>query len=334
MGCLIERLFTKSHNIEMQKLFYVIIEKAIIRLGLILTPRKASMVDWQPKDLFILGLSIMAFGRLAYGDPVDADRARWAYPRAVIVTHDGGKLSTSESDSQSSPQISTALPKALNNSQSSPSTLQPSEKQAKGDSQSKKTLTQALHVAEKDLLECATDLRARKPDEVLKTPIIALRLVMPIAADGVVASVDYEGRPLPPYFVECASRSMAFLNSIHFPPRLDQRTIVAKVILETRFLRDEEAQGRGFQFYSAEEKWEKSLKDHPEWFRCKEDGDCVTSNEHCEIRSVNKIHLDAYVSAIRLRKKRYCPTPPDPAQSPSICRSAMCRVKRQKVRLK
>lgn len=291
------------------------------------------MVDWYPTQLKILGLSMVALGHLAYGDAVDGDRSRWAYPRAVIVTHDGGKLSVPDSDSQT-PQVLSALPKGLDKTQSSQSSVQPSEKGTKEDSQSKKTLTQALHVAEKDLLDCATDLRARKPDEVLKTPIIALRLVMPIAADGVVAAVDYEGRPLPPYFIECASRSMAFLNSIHFPPRLDQRTIIAKVILETRFLRDEEAQGRGFQFYSAEEKWERSLKDHPEWFRCRETGDCVTSNEHCEIRSVNKNHLDEYVAAIRQRKKRYCPTPPDPAQSPSICRSGICRATRQKIRQK
>lgn len=288
------------------------------------------MAAWYPTFQVLLGLTLAVAWPCAYGDSKDLERARWAYPRAVIVTHDGGKLWIPESDPLPTSPAITSEPKSDPKKGLPKGPVPPSTKTPSTDSYSMKTLTQALHVAEKDLLDCATDLRSRKPDQVLASPTLTLRLIMPIAADGLVASVDYEGRPIPPYFIECASRSMTFLKGVHFPPRLDQRTLMAKVILETRFLRDEEAQGRGYQFYSAEEKWEKNLKSHPEWFRCKETKDCITSNEHCEIRSVNKNHLTAYETAIRERRKRYCPKPPDPAQYPSVCRAQRCRATKQR----
>lgn len=316
--------------IEMQKIFCDMIEKSISIFCPALISRKVPMTAWHHRGQVILYLTLAALNPYAHGQSAPNDRGLWAYPRAVIVTHDGGKLWIPGADTVSSPPAAKASSKPMDKTAPPHNHTPRSEKPPQVDPSSGKTLTQALHVAEKDLLECVTDLRARKPDLVLATPTIALQLVLPVASDGVVASVDYEGRPLPPYFIECASRSMAFLHNIRFPPRLDQRTLMARVILETRFLRDDEAQGRGFQFFAAEEKWEESVKNHPEWFRCKHAKDCAVSNEHCEIRAVHKDYLDAYLAAIRERKRRYCPNPPDPSRYASACRAHTCRAIKQR----
>ena len=249
-----------------------------------------------------------------------AGRERWAYPSAVIVTQDGGKVSEPAADSTETKTSGTS---------GDPSKKRDEERQfhtVPRESPTEKALREAAVVAEKDLLSCAESLRSRIPETVLAQPTISLRLIMPIAADGTVAFVDYEGRAIPPYFIECTSKNMVFFKSMVFPPRLDQRTITAKLRLEARFLTDEEEQGRGYQFYAAEEKWEKTEREHPEWFRCRSKSECVTSNERCEIRSVNQHHLQAYTEAIRERQKRFCPSPPDPAAFPSTCHKGQCVV--------
>jgi hypothetical protein len=250
----------------------------------------------------------------------EAGRKRWAYPAGVIVTQDGGKVSEPAADSTDPKTPGTASDSSKKREEERQFHTVPKE------SATEKALREAALAAEKELLSCAESLRARIPETVLVKPTISLRLIMPIAADGTVAFVDYEGRPVPPYFIECTSKNMVFFKSLVFPPRLDQRMITAKLRLEARFLTDEEAQGRGYQFYAAEEKWEKTEREHPEWFRCHSKSECVTSNERCEIRSVNEHHLQAYIQAMRERQKRFCPTPPDPATFPSTCQKGKCAV--------
>ena len=138
-----------------------------------------------------------------------AGRERWAYPSAVIVTQDGGKVSEPAADSTETKTSGTS---------GDPSKKRDEERQfhtVPRESPTEKALREAAVVAEKDLLSCAESLRSRIPETVLAQPTISLRLIMPIAADGTVAFVDYEGRAIPPYFIECTSKNkVAATNSM------------------------------------------------------------------------------------------------------------------------
>lgn len=263
-----------------------------------------------------------------FGQHALPERALWAYPSAVIVTQDGGKVSLPEKEVRLLDRPTLSHPENQSPSPKGHSTSSKSRDPVT--TLTEKKLSEAALLAEKDLHACAADLRARNPEEALKNPTLPIRMTMPIAADGTVAYVDYEGRPVPPYFVECVSKIMLLLKETTFPPRLDQRPGMARLRLETRFLTEEEAQGRGYQFFAAEENWEKALRQHPEWFRCKKSSDCVTSNERCEIRAVNQQHVEAYAAAMQKRQKRFCPSPPEPALYPASCHHKVCTAAKAK----
>jgi hypothetical protein len=266
----------------------------------------------------LLPLFVAILPTQAQGQSLVTDRAHWAYPLGVIVTQDGGKI-------QEPKKAPEEAPRTKDGQSPKEQRLSPKELHTvPQESPTEKFLRQAAKDGEQILRTCAEELRANKGEMVRTKPVMTLHLLLSIAAHGRVAAVEYQERSIPPFFLPCASKNQDFFKGVAFPPRVDQRTILARIRMEIRFLTDEEAQGKGFQYFAAEKKWEQSLKEHSYWFDCNKHSDCIVATEACERRALNAKYLQEYQEAIRLRVKKSCGKKEDSSPRSALCQRRHC----------
>lgn len=160
---------------------------------------------------------------------------------------------------------------------------------------------------EPEFAACLADLRDRRA-ELRGGPRVSLTLLLQIQTDGRIASIQPERKP-PPEVVECTARAMVAAQKYKMaplPPSPKSKPLRAHLVLDGVILTDEEAKGKGFLFYEAETRWERELRAHPEWIRCKKSSDCAVLAERCEVHSVHVDYVEAYRTALKARRERPC----------------------------
>lgn len=258
-----------------------------------------------------------ASAKTALPEAKDARRL-WAYPAGVIVTSDGGRVKG---------------PKDADDDEDEKADAKKGDAKAK--KKPKKPDYEAIEDAvtllgkriEKDFTDCLAGKRERKP-ELRAGRRYAVQITFDVDDQGRSRDVELKKEP-EPELIECVAKALVASQATRLPPPPEKKASV-RLRFDALVLTDDEAKGRGYQYYEAETAWEQALKEkRAEWFGCKKAAECVLTNEMCEVRAVKRESIVAYGDAIRTRKKR-CIEPPALERYTAACKAGRCEALRGK----
>ncbi len=229
--------------------------------------------------LYIITLWLHSLASVA---TADESTRYWAYPDGVLTSVDTSKAKLTGDRSRVKEEA-----KAEENAE-----------------KSVQTLASELHGLVK---QCLIGERAAHPPTAAlnDAPRYLLSFLFRISEKG--AAVDLEknlsqaARKLP-----CLSQSQQILTNFKFTPPPRDLGLNARIDIRGIILADDDAKGRGFKFYERQMIWDKTLKDHREWFQCQQHGECAARLSGCDPKAVNRKYVEAYDAAHALRELPAC----------------------------
>jgi hypothetical protein len=214
---------------------------------------------------------------------LDQTRRYWAYPDGVLTSVDSAKAKLVSRDAPDS------------------------EKTSKEETLAEEEVTKAAGDIQAAVKQCLVKSRSMSiPTVPLKdAPRYVLTFTFRISDKGRAADVEKTfssaARKL-----ECLSSAKESLAGMTFTPPPRGRTLNARIEVRGIILSDDDAKGRGFKFYERQMTWDKTLREHREWFACQSHKDCVPRLSGCDPKGVNKRFASQYDLAHQLRELPVC----------------------------
>ncbi len=105
---------------------------------------------------------------------------------------------------------------------------------------------------------------------------------------------------------DCFDKVRQMTRAARFAEGATEVPVKGSIAFEIVILSDEEAQGRGYQFYAAETAFERRLEKNAHWFACGRDEDCTVVEAKCFSRGVNVKHAKDLEAALAERPTPAC----------------------------
>lgn len=224
--------------------------------------------------------------------PSEEERQLWAYPDGVIVNANGpnGKVARHKILRQEFAGLMT-------------------------------TVTYQLRL-------CAVEERAKQKIWQSDGAKFVLKLATGIDKDGNTNGLTLSASPAKTA-PECFDTARQMARSARFTAGATDKIIKGAATFEIVLLADEEAQGRGYQFYAAERQFERRLRENSHWFACNTVSDCTIVKTKCVTRGVNKLYAAAFSKALEDRPTPNCRGERS-TDSQVQCRQKLCTIARSR----
>lgn len=247
----------------------------------------------------------------------------WAYPYGVIIQITIDKLSISDLF------VNNEQPKK-NSSEEAKSAKEARELVRNREAEIaklKRILVEPLRQMEGDLEVCIGRKRIESVDLKSSKRNIGFSLGTKFAVTGLPMEIDLVEMTGVKSFTECVAKAMVTLQAVRFPARMMGTSVALLLRIDVRFLTDEEAMGRGYQYQMAEDQWKKAYSEQNLiWKQCKSDGDCLIVNLNCEVDAINKASVADYEAKALKRRKPPCEPVGTSKKIQAKCRRGKCQV--------